>query len=1399
MKIKSKLTDMLAKISIHHLINLIAVTGIPLIALLCTPLFLKTTDNWTFFLLLPILSATGIFMFWLCLSYLVEKTPAILKFVWLSIPLALIIATFVVFRLVNFEARAIEYVMIALVLAAIFGIVLASLFSGKSATANTDAISNKPAITVPWTEITTVLQFVSIFTYMYFVAVCRDKSGEPFLTWQELYLLFSIIILCVIAFEGIALSFKSHHTKRFFTFSKSFPTAVFLSAFFLMFAVYYFGNDDSEFQHLFANLLPSILNAIQHTMRLFALDGDLMVTINAMTAEWENPTINAYVTYSSILYFVAPICTFTFALNFVKNLIGTLRYFLSPWLETHIFSELNEKTYAIAKSILATDRTINTRKRRFRKPQIIFTDITAEKEEKYMDLIDRARRDGAILMRKDLTSIQLHLLGREHHIYIISDDNEQEKLAHASHIIQHNNHKNVTLYIFSDSDLTKGFLEAYSDKEKSQLRLTVKRINDIRMLIYHELAEKGYQIFEKARPTSSGIKTINAVIVGLGQYGMEMLKALLWFCQLPGYKINITVVDEKATTINRAKAALPNVFGEQSGTKRTANYTVTPKVCAVGTEKYYELFNPSVSFVFISLGSDETNLATARATRIKLHSEGGKTDEQAIVTVIYDSELAKKINYDPKKTDKDCSSTNKFTIQVIGDLESFYSINTLFNSSINTKGYRIHRRWDDSETSQTNFYMSDYNMHSSIAAAIHKELRSDIIEKATENYPKLFAVKQYIFKKKHTSFIFKHTISGLRSDIFRYVAESYVELYKNALLSIYFEKMNDEKKKPVLEQAQDMLEKEKKEGAKKENEPQPLKLAKNVLYEACLYEPLEALNALCNKLTDTESKYIEAWKSYFMGEKAEINDLMTLLVSVIPEEKRRKEAKRRYRQLLCASSQVTPLDNLKKLISELRYSIPATVAQKYNEMLSECGELTPSAVDSVIPDAELGKIVSERYEELLLTRNSTIDAMNILLTKKELELQEKEISMLRSWVGTYTGGFPSKADMIAKFEVVVKDKDNRKAVLDEFYTVNETSKNSEDLLNIITYSNSLSENERRSLTDWINSYLIGIPLQTDAIAKLTAVLKNARHMAEAIELYKFLLERNRGCAEALNALLNEFNFSFSYQEGSALNNLLSIVGLPLWEDVEALLQAVLNISHRHNLIAEYRKLLPEEGGSATLLSEYLVSTSANLWKVLLKNYKTLITKTGSEISDLIPKDSEKWEEAWKNAYAIIEIAKKEIIKSNQLPAALGKKALINFNARSAFARAINRMYAMNASKTSRLSSVSDPEILDCITEVMLKTYKNITNLDSNYRAILSTEMHNFIKSVHSIEVDGNYAATMLDEILNCAADIEHVRWNAYIVSEGFRFKPGKPNKEFKTHCNLVPVSQLSITDKIKDI
>jgi len=65
MKIKSKLTDMLAKISIHHLINLIAVTGIPLIALLCTPLFLKTTDNWTFFLLLPILSATGIFMFWL--------------------------------------------------------------------------------------------------------------------------------------------------------------------------------------------------------------------------------------------------------------------------------------------------------------------------------------------------------------------------------------------------------------------------------------------------------------------------------------------------------------------------------------------------------------------------------------------------------------------------------------------------------------------------------------------------------------------------------------------------------------------------------------------------------------------------------------------------------------------------------------------------------------------------------------------------------------------------------------------------------------------------------------------------------------------------------------------------------------------------------------------------------------------------------------------------------------------------------------------------------------------------------------------------------------------------------------------------------------------------------------
>jgi hypothetical protein len=48
------------------------------------------------------------------------------------------------------------------------------------------------------------------------------------------------------------------------------------------------------------------------------------------------------------------------------------------------------------------------------------------------------------------------------------------------------------------------------------------------------------------------------------------------------------------------------------------------------------------------------------------------------------------------------------------------------------------------------------------------------------------------------------------------------------------------------------------------------------------------------------------------------------------------------------------------------------------------------------------------------------------------------------------------------------------------------------------------------------------------------------------------------------------------------------------------------------------------------------------------------------------------------------------------------------------------------------------------------------------------------------------------------AEVEHVRWNAYMRAEGYRYSQDR-NDLARVHNNLVPVSKLSIDEMKKDV
>ena len=407
----------------------------------------------------------------------------------------------------------------------------------------------------------------------------------------------------------------------------------------------------------------SFLSAVQHTMRLFVVDDSITDVLGNITDIFDVFPVYLYKIYLLLLVIITPITTFTAILTVFARIWYNIKNRLCICRETHAFSELNERTLALAKSIvkewLAGKEQETTKKTK--RPLIVFADIIDKNEEAHLDLVDGAKEMGAILFRRDLTSIRWRwFIKRRITFYFISDD-EAEKLRHAKFVMEHYDEENCNFYFFTNSysesveselfmkkhaDATKNSgneenaildvlsaievveksseeinaarrkpkdaeegeneklktlvqeykasvskvkdlvaslkeklssssdNEAYLEQLKSSIdksdwsvakaQLTSKlelvraarvkingvRINEIRFLVYQYLYDHGAELFREAGKD----KIVNATILGYGKHGKEFMKALLWYCQLPGYKVNLTVIDSDETAESRFKA-----------------------------------------------------------------------------------------------------------------------------------------------------------------------------------------------------------------------------------------------------------------------------------------------------------------------------------------------------------------------------------------------------------------------------------------------------------------------------------------------------------------------------------------------------------------------------------------------------------------------------------------------------------------------------------------------------------------------------------------------------------------------------------------------------------------------------------------------------------------------------
>lgn len=520
--------------------------------------------------------------------------------------------------------------------------------------------------------------------------------------WKLYFLISLAVMICSVL--GSFIKAKSKYKASFFEPSNILFIGVVISATILFIPIYLNTLKNSQ-----CGIFETVFIAIHNMIRLFVIDSDFNIITENIT-DLPNWLARAYSSLFSILYVLAPILTFGFVLSFFKNASAYKRYFSQYYSQAYIFSKLNEKSIALAKS-LSNDKS--------QKRVFVFTDVFSKDEEDNYELIEQAKELGAICFEKDITTINfaLHSKKTALNFFTIGKD-ESENLSQSLKLISNKKYgKNTNLYVFSSQAESELLLtNAFGQGNISGIK--VRRINDVQSLILRNLYDTGFEkIFKTAYDSGADNKEINAVVLGMGQHGTEMIKALSWFCQMDGYNLTVNSFDLDNLAEEKFKSQCPELMDESHNGKfysdGDANYLIKiHSNCDVTTHAFETKIStlPRTTYVFIALGDDSVNIRTALRIRMLFERAGY---QPTIQTIVYNTDKKVALN------DIQNFKGQKYNIDFIGDIESSYSEDVILDLDIENKALERHLKWG----TEDEFWQYNYNYKSSIASAIHYKLK----------------------------------------------------------------------------------------------------------------------------------------------------------------------------------------------------------------------------------------------------------------------------------------------------------------------------------------------------------------------------------------------------------------------------------------------------------------------------------------------------------------------------------------------------------------------------------------------------------------------------------------------------------------------------------------------------
>jgi len=492
------------------------------------------------------------------------------------------------------------------------------------------------------------------------------------------------------------------------------------SSFYIFFATVFF-TGVSIFMPIYLNyfagekgfvfwVLKSLLISIHNSIRLFIVDGEYNI-VQDFILEDGGVLAQAYGIFAAIIYVIAPMLTFGFILSIFGNILFRIKFMFSGRKELYFFSELNERSLTLAR-----DLKNNNWKNRI----IVFTNVKEEYKDEKENVYWKAKRLFATLLERDITDISFLLKHKKGKIffYVMGEDEDTSILQSIQLIKKYKNCSNVTLNLFSNREEADTLGAYLSELKKDESGMIYYRINPVSDMVYNLLYNQGKRLFENAVEMKNGNKKIGAVVIGMGKYGTNMIKTLSWYLQVDGYISEINVFDH-GEALKEFAVECPELLDESINGKfidyeSQYDIKIHSNIDAQSKELYDLLDKIDVvSYIFISLGSDELNIKVARSIR-SWASRRGITP--IIRVIIYHEEMG-----DVMKNMKNHKGED-YNIEFIDDLESIYKEKVLRETELQKLALESYKRRGISEEV---FWGNWYNYRSSIASILRMKARSD--------------------------------------------------------------------------------------------------------------------------------------------------------------------------------------------------------------------------------------------------------------------------------------------------------------------------------------------------------------------------------------------------------------------------------------------------------------------------------------------------------------------------------------------------------------------------------------------------------------------------------------------------------------------------------------------------